>query len=198
MHRFNALTLTAAHALEGKDRLRVIRQTGSGGGPSPHRHALQALVSSIYDKEPSRTIIKRLQLIADEELSEQSIDRFLRMTHLLSKLQGSYVDRPSGHFCGPNEVVRIHARPHASVEQGTNIVHVVFWNNKAVGINDNESTFTATAFHKALPHDVFHRDRYLVFDVNNGTEFEVAHERSNSAITELDSFVGMVESELSS
>jgi hypothetical protein len=197
MRQFNALTLTVAHCLEGKEREKTIRDTGRGGGPSPHRHALDAVRRWAYGREDKRNLVQELERIDDEVLSEQSADRFVRMTHMLEGLDGHYVERPLGYISGPNGIVRIKARPHISLETGAVVTHVIFWNNKTATINDNESRFAATTFHKALPADILHRDRYLIIDVNNDVYYRISHEKSNSSAAEVEDFIAYIERILS-
>lgn len=168
----NAMTLVRLHGLGIKARVRAVTDRRGGGGPNPHRHAFDALDYHLHEKASRDEALKRLQGIDDEDLSERSVDLFLRCLHFLEPFGGTPIEPLCGSAWSPQNIFQITARSHIAIETEGEIISVQFWNNKTADFYSLPAQIASLFFKDIIPPELFKNTRYVFHNLRTGNTYE--------------------------
>lgn len=168
----NAMALVRLYGLKANARRRAVTDRAGGGGPSPYRHAMKSLNEHLHEGVSLQDAQTALEQIKDTELSEESIDIFLRSLHFLKKFKGIPIAPLEGSFWSPDNVFEITAKSHIALETTDEIISVQFWNNKTADFYSLPAQIAHLLYRDAIPEDLFKQTRFVFHNLRTGKTYE--------------------------
>jgi len=158
---------------EAAQAVTIAREKRKGGGLDPTRLAIIYLGNLLYDGFTLRECLAKIRDVDNADLASETEDVFLRAKHVVESLQGRPVERPFGTFSSPSNDFDVIAKPHASIEQGSTLVHVIVLNSKTLDFTRDGAVIGAAIFDKALAPPLLHHQAYVFHDVWSGKQFRL-------------------------
>jgi len=168
----NAMALIRLYGLKANARRRAITDRAGGGGPSPYRHAMKSLNDHLHEGVSLQEAQNALEQINDTDLSEQSVDIFLRSLHFLQNFKGIPITPLEGSFWSPDNVFEIAAKSHIALETPSEIISVQFWNNKTADFYSLPAQIAHLLYSDAIPGDLFKQTRFVFHNLRTGKTYE--------------------------
>lgn len=171
--RYSASSIVRLYLLKRAARERAVADRAGGGGPSPYRHALNAVRSHIYGGVSQTALHEKLAAIRNEDLARSSVSLKNQIFSHLNEVRGAYVTPPAGHFESPSGEFEIVTKPDVSIETDNQIIHFIFWNNKTADMYQHPAEICAYLFIRGTPPDLFKRHVFRIINIRANTTYEI-------------------------